>query len=327
MTAKVFFIGASLLLAASPAFADDPGAAAGGGAGDAAGAGSGSAGAGATVGGGASASADTGGATAAAGAWLGPQIDRPYTMAKGKIGAYGDIDVFHLSISSGMASVSATQEGLHVGGAYGITDQISAGVDYLAPIAGDGTDKSAGKGPLALFAGYQIVHNANMSVAATADFTINLCGANDPMTGDCSSAKSIHAGLGAKYKLGPTMALYTGGPFGPGPVGQHLSISLESNGPITFGLPIGFAFQATPQIIAFAQTELFSAYLSNAPMGADSFRLIGGDIEKGGIGIPLTLGGYFGVNNMLDVGAFLSFLDLGHAGDFYTIGFAGRWHN
>ena len=324
MTAKVIFIGASLLFAAGPAFADEPGA------------GSASGGAGAEVGvgvgagggsGSAAVAADATASTAAAGAWLGPQIDRPYAMAKGKIGAYGDIDVNHLSISSGMTSISATQEALHVGGAFGITDQISAGLDYGAPIAGDGTDKNAGKGPLTFFGMYQIAHDSKMSIAATADFALNLCGAADPMTGDCSSTKAIHAGLGAKYKLGPTMALYTGAPFGPGPVGQHLSISLESNGPITFSLPIGFAFQATPQIFAFAQTELFSAYLSNAPMGADSFRLIGGDIEKGGIGIPLTFGGYFGVNNQLDVGLAISFLDLGHAGDFYTIGFLGRWHN
>jgi len=326
MQAKVLFIGASLLLAAGQAFADDPGAAAGGGAGDAAGAGSGSAGAGASVGGTVTAP-DAGGATAAAGAWLGPQLDRPYAMAAGKIGAYGDIDVLHLSVSGGGVTISATQEGLHVGAGYGINDKITAGVDYSAAIAGDGTDNNAGKGPLAIFGMFQLAHDSKMSIAATADFTANLCGSADPMTGDCTVTKAIHAGLGAKYKLGPTMALFTGSAFGPGPVGQHLSISLESSGPITFSLPIGFALQATPQILAWASTELFSAYISNAPMGADSFRLIGGDIEKGGIGIPLTLGALYGVNNQLDVGLQLSFLDLGHAGDFYTIGILGRWHN
>ena len=35
------------------------------------------------------------------------------------------------------------------------------------------------------------------------------------------------------------MAAFTGAPYGPGPVGQHLSISLESDGPITFDLDSG----------------------------------------------------------------------------------------
>src|SRR5262249_20655545 len=149
------------------------------------------------------------------------------------------------------------------------------------------SDNTTGKGPLAIFGMFQIMHSSKMSVAVTADFTADLCGSID-MMGNCNTTKSIHAGLGAKYQVAPKMAVYTGNaPFGPGPVGQHLAISLESNGPITFSLPVGFAMQVTPQVLGWVQTTLFGAYISNAPSGADSFRVIGSDSTMGGIGIPL----------------------------------------
>ena len=309
--AKVLFIGAGLLLAAGTAFAD----------GDGDGSGSGSAAAGGGDAGGSGSAAamvpaagDAGGGEA--------MIDRHYVVGKGKIGAYGDFFIAHLSITAGAITVSATGEGIHVGGGFGLTDKITAGIDYTAPVAGDFTNK--GKGPLALFGMFELAHSAKMSVAATADFTADL-GGSDGM-GGTKVSKAIHAGLGLKYLVAPKIAIFTGAPFGPGPAGQHLSISLESSGPINFSLPVGVGLQAMPKLFAYVDTNLLVFRIANKGM-ADAVSPIGSDIAKGGIGIPLTLGGFFAVNKMIDVGASLSFFDLAHAGDFYTIALGARYRN
>lgn len=255
----------------------------------------------------------------------GQLIDQQYVADKGKVGAFGDVDIVHLSLSGGGVSVSATQEGLNLGAGYGITDKITAGLEYAFPVAGDGTDNSKFKGPLTIFGNLLLAHSDKLTVAVNADFNYDVCGSFDQM-GDCSGTKAIHAGLGLKYRLAPKFAVFTGSPFGPGPVGQHLSISLESSGPITFDLPVGFGMQATPQLFAFAETNLALFRLANAN-GADTVSPIFSDSEMGGIGIPLALGGFFGVNKQLHVGAQLQFPDLAHAGDLWGVTVGARFYN
>src|SRR5690606_30541244 len=102
---------------------------------------------------------------------------------------------------------------------------------------------------------------------------------------DNTDDMDIVAGLGAKYLIGPKMAVFTGAPFGPGPVGNHLNISLSDNGPITFDIPVGFGYQAMPQLYAFATTQLATLAISN---GDSAF--IFADY------IPLGLGALYSVN-------------------------------
>lgn len=274
---------------------------------------------------GASASAEvgtTGGeATAAAGATVVGEgmINESYLAAKSKLVLFGGFDFVNLSISDGMGnSASANGEFLRLGAGYGVTDKITAGAVYAPPIAGDLSTDRVGKGPLALYGEFELVHNDKLNVAASADFTYDLCGSADQ--DGCVGTKAIHAGLGARYLVAPKVAIFTGAPIGPGPVGQHLSISLEDKGPINFDVPIGVGLQATPQIFAYLETNLLTFRISNKPDGVDSVSVLGSDIEKGGIGIPLQLGGFFSVSPQLDVGAHLAFVDLGHAGDFYSVG-------
>jgi hypothetical protein len=311
-------MGAALLLTAAPAFAGDPPAS-----GDA------SAPAAPTTPAPA-ATASTG--DAMAGEHPMAVVDQSYVVGKGKIGAAADLSIITLSVTGpmGMGSASFTQEGIHIAGQYGLIDKLGVGIDYAAPLAGDGTDNTAGKGPLTFFGAYAIKDDAKMHIAASAGFTANLCGAVD-MTGSCSVTKSIHAGLGARYNLTPQLALFTGSPFGPGlpgavtsfaGTGEHLNISLESSGPITLAIPVGIGYQATPQIFAFAEPVLANIYLSNAPMGADSAQFYFSD----GLGAPTVFGAYYAVNKSLNVGANL-FDDLKHAGDLYAISLGARWFN
>ena len=311
---NVLFVGAGLLIA-TPAFAQGDGS------------GSATVGAGAEVG--------VGGASAGAGAevtvptgdtmgvWPLEMISRPWTLPASKLSVYGDFDVARFSLG---AAGSVTGEGLHLGLGYGVNDKITVGADYSFSL-----HEFEIKGPLALYGEFSLAHTSKLSVAASADLTINLNATTFSATGMPSSGttETLHAGLGARYTLAPKIAVYTSGgsiglasgldhgPVGPGPVGQHLAIGFQSGAPITFAVPVGIALQATPQILAFASTTLASFSISNS---ANAF--IGKDFFQ------LNLGAYFTASKMLDVGAFLSLPDLKGPGfDLMFFGLGARWYN
>lgn len=332
---KTLLIGSTLLLAAPAAFAQGDDASGGGG-------GSATVGAGADANaGGAGASA---GATATAGGdattmgWPAEMGSRPYTLLKGGLAVYGDLDILHVSTSNGTTSTSATQEQLHVGVGYGVNDKLTVGGEFSFPFAGDGTDQTAFKGPLRFYGMYGLTHTDKLTVAAEAHFELNLCGgvSISGTSADCASTKAIGAGLDARYVLAPKIALFTGSAFGPGVpgatgaivfpglgtggVGQHLNISLESSGPITFDVPVGVSLQATPQLLAWVAFDVARINIANGPMNGDAVQVIFSDSQ----GIPTSIGGFFGVNKNLDVGVTI-LDDLKHAGDLYDIGLAARF--
>lgn len=240
--------------------------------------------------------------------WPPSAIDRPYLRGKGSITAGADFILVRVSVSDPNTgiSASATLDALAINGTYGITDQISAGAVYAISLGlGDGDFEAAG--PLSLWGGYQIMHKSNLSVAATAAYTINLDNTDD---------MAITAGLGARYLLSPKMALFTGAPFGPGPVGNHLDISLADGGPITFDIPVGFGYQAMPQLYAFATTNVATLGISNA----DS-AFIFADY------IPLGIGALYNINKNFDVAGSFDIGDLKNGFDIFAFTVGVRWYN
>jgi hypothetical protein len=239
--------------------------------------------------------------------WPQAAVDRPYMRPKGKVTAGLDYGFAKLSVTVGGMTVSGTGDAMALSAAYGITDQISAGLVYAIPLGLADNDFNAA-GDLTLWGGYQIAHTPKLSISATVGFGIDL---------DNTDNMGIAAGLGAKYLLSPKLALFTGAPYGPGLVGDHLQISLADMGPITFDIPIGAMFQATPQLNAFLSTGLATIAISNA--GDSAF--FGADF------IPLTLGALFAVNQNIDVTAAFALADLKDAGfDLYAFSIGARWH-
>jgi hypothetical protein len=300
-------------LFATPVFADDTTEPAAGGTVEA--------GAGAEVGaGGAGAGmeATAGAAGAVSMGWSRSVIDRPYVLGKGKIAAYGQYAIGSVSVTfMGMTS-SATVDGFGVGAGYGITDKITAGLQYSFTPGIIGDADSEFKGGLDLFGEFEIMRSAKMNVTAAANFTFDLCGGTDAM-GDCVSSKGIAAGLGARYNLAPKMAVYTGAPYGPGPVGQHLQISLEEGTAMSFSIPVGFMYQATPELNVHLNTELGRIAFNDA---AGDSAFIGADYFQ------LGLGGLFSVTPNIDVTAMFVLPDLKEVGfDAYAFAIGGRWYN
>ena len=255
-------------------------------------------------------------APAAGSFWL-PIIERPYILPKGKLQAYGDVRIQHVTtpMTPVTPETSRTDIGLHLGAGYGVTDKITAGVEYAFTL-----HDFEIKGPLTLYGEYQLIHQSKLSVAASGDLTFDF-GGRDSM-GGTSVDVSLHAGLGARYLVAPKMAVYTGAPYGPGPVGQHLTVPFDGDSAITFDIPVGFAYQAMPQLFVYAQTQLLRFNLANKG-GADTVVVIGSDAG----GVPLTLGGLYQVTSDIDATAALVFPDLGGIGDKLAFVVGARWHN
>lgn len=303
--AKVIFIGAGLLLAASPAFADgDGGGSASGGATVGAGAEVGAGGA--AVGGGA---AVTVGGDATMGAWPLAIIDRPLTLVKSGLGLYGNLEILRVSSTfMGMTS-SATAEGLQLGGGYGVSDKLTIGAEYAFSL-----HSFEIKGPLTLYGSLALMRNDKLTIGASADLVIDLNAVN--AMGMSSTTETLQAGLGIRYKLAPKIAIFTGTPIAPGPLGQHLSIGFQSGAPIAIDLPVGLAIQATPQVYLWVNTEIAHLKISNT-----TNEFFGADF------IPLTVGALYAANKNLDVGGFLELPDLKNSKfDILVFGVGARWY-
>jgi len=247
--------------------------------------------------------------------WGDEIIQRPLTMPKSKVGIYGDLDVARFSATVGTVTSSATSEGLHLGFGYGVDDKLTIGAEYAFSL-----HDFEIKGPLTLYGSYSLYHQGKLTIGASADLLIdfNGFGSVDPMTGAMSSSTdlSLQAGLGVRYMLADKIAVYTGTPIAPGPLGQHLSIGLNNSGPVTFDIPVGLALQATPQVYAYLQTEVGRIGISNS-----SNAFLFADF------IPLDLGVYYTASHQLDVGAFLDLPDLKNSKfDVLVFGIAARYY-
>ncbi|MEP6859325.1 MAG: hypothetical protein ABJE66_01820 [Deltaproteobacteria bacterium] len=247
--------------------------------------------------------------------WGDAIINRPLTMPKSKVGIYGDLDVLRFSVTVGTATSSSTAEGLHLGFGYGVDDKLTIGAEYAFSL-----HDFEIKGPLTLYGSYALYQQGKLTIGGSADLLIdfNGLGAFDPMTMTQSSSTNLtlQAGLGVRYMLTDKVAVYTGNPIAPGPLGQHLSIGLNNSGPITLDVPVGLALQATPQVYAFLQTDVARFGFSNS-----SNAFIFADF------IPLDLGVYYAASHQLDVGAFLNLPDLKNAKfDVLEFGIAARYY-
>jgi hypothetical protein len=245
--------------------------------------------------------------------WGDAIINRPLTMPKSKVGIYGDLDILRFSVTVGTMTSSTTAEGLHVGFGYGVDDKLTIGAEYAFSL-----HDFEIKGPLTLYGAYSLYHQGKLTIGGSADLLIDFNGTSVGAMGAVSSSTdlTLQAGLGVRYMLTDKVAVYTGNPIAPGPLGQHLSIGLNNSGPISLDIPVGLALQATPQVYAFLQTNVAHFGFSN-----DSNAFLFADF------IPLDIGVYYAASHQLDVGAFLNLPDLKNAKfDILEFGIGARYY-
>lgn len=273
----------------------------------------------ASAGGGAAVTTPEVGVTA--GAWSTAVIDQPMTLHAGKLAVYGNLDILRVSVPPvmGVGGGTVTSEGLDLGVGYGVNDKITVGATYAFSL-----HEFEIKGPLTLFGAATLFDKDKLTVGASANLTISL--------GD-TTTETIQAGLGVRYKVTPKFAVYTGG-AGPGllssalgvvtevpragsPLGQHLSIGLNSDAPITFDIPVGVGLQLAPQAFLYANTAIAHIKIANAENA-----FVFADY------IPLNVGLRYAVDQHLEVGAYLTLPDLKEAQfDLMVFGVGARYYN
>jgi hypothetical protein len=224
-------------------------------------------------------------------AWPTEIIDRPLTLDAGMVGATGSLGLAHLDL--GMLG-SATTEGLNVGADYGVSNQLTVGASYGVTL-----HSFEAKGPFDVHALFRLAHG-KLKAAAEGGFKYDLGSQN----GDI--------GLGAQvaYNVAPKFAIFTGG--------DQLEIgvirTMNAPSPIVINVPVGVEVQATPNVFAYAATQLASFGISNAS------NVYISDIT------PVQVGAFYSPSNTLDVGAALSFLDLQNASSAYGVLLTARWY-
>jgi len=214
-------------------------------------------------------------------------IMRPLTTPGSQITVGGDV-VFLIIPDVDMGI------GLGLGGSYGVDDKIEVGASYglgLAP-------EFEAKGTLGVEGAYNIMEG-NLSVAANVATGYDLL---------AEGMADLNVGARVRFRLNDKLAIQSGG--------SQLSITLDGDPkPITLGLPVGVAYQASPALHAFVNTNLASISI------ADSETVVfGADF------IPLQVGAFFSPSNTMDFGASVAWFDLKEASDTLFIGLSGRLH-
>lgn len=243
--------------------------------------------------------------------WSPQLIRNPVTLNKGGIEIFGSFAIGRFTEKAAdptMMDTVTTVEGFAAGVGYGITDKITAGLTYAVRIHDpDGSFPSDDrwKGPLGVYAGFNLKHDGKMSLSIGGDYKVNLGNTDN---------QDIGLGASFKYYLSDTFAVFTGNPLPAGPVGQHLTIGLEDKGPIAIHIPAGVMFQATPQLFAYLDTRLMDIEIANSDTG-----VIFADF------IPVDLGVFYHATTDLDVG--INFADdFKNAGDSYAFALTALLH-
>jgi len=249
------------------------------------------------------------------------QIDtRPLVLPTGKFEVHASLPIFATSFTDPTTMMTSTQtsEALALGATYGIADKAQVGLEYAFPLNPNGDPSN---GFIGLHGAYAAMHSDKMDLAVSGEFLIGLGGNND---------LGLQLGGWLRYHVAPKISIFTGQPPVPfalaglgvaylaAPTAYQFAIGLNNNQATTLSLPVGVGFQATPQIWAFAETQIAEFYLSNGPANSSGFFIFSDFI-------PLGIGGWYSASDKMDLGVVFAD-DLKNAGDLYTITFAGRYY-
>lgn len=245
---------------------------------------------------------------------------RSQTVDAGKLQFRADLPILRASFTDPLGnSTSDTSIALAVGAGYGVTDKIEAGLSYALTL-----EEFEAAGPISAYGRFKILDDAKMQLAASASVTYDIDG------------ETLGVGLGGnfRYRLNDQMGIYTGAMQGTnfagglggtaglglsgasfGLPGDQLSIGLDPATTIALAVPVGFEYQAAPQIYVSAQTVIMNLAIKDA--GDTTFLFA--DY------IPLALSAFYNAGK-IDIGGTLAFPDLPEAADFLVFNVHARYH-
>jgi hypothetical protein len=229
--------------------------------------------------------------------------DRALVVRTGGLEVHGGLRTGVLTLPGLMpgTTTSSTSEGLALGAAYGIADKAEIGGDYVLSLS-----PGSVKGPLTFHGAYLAFARGKLDIAVAGALAVDFLELKDPTNGMTTTRTSYGLQLGGwvRYRVGPTVALFTGLPALPAstaslsklsfalpPLPYQLAIGLSSGSAIALDLPVGVGVQVAPAIYAFAMTDLAHVKFANT-----ANALLFADF------IPVTVGGFYSLPK-LDLGA------------------------
>ncbi len=243
--------------------------------------------------------------------WPKGVIDRPLTLPAGLGLAGADVIIY-----TKVVDPSSTTGGTTVGVApdialgYGVTDDFEINTltpTYAFPATPDGSIK----GPLDAGIGYKLLRGAldgKLEVIARAVIGYDI---------EAEYFRPLRIGLQAQYNATPKIAILshdTG--LGNAGIGIFVDGPAGVDKPVYLTLPVGVAYQATPELWIEADTSIFSTInISNTTTNSIS------DVT------PLAVTGIYNtLDGHLDLLGYFSFGDLQHAGDTISFGVGFRYY-
>ena len=240
-------------------------------------------------------------APASTAGWPTAIADRPYNLNAGMLELHG-------ALPFASAEGSQTEVLLGVGASYGISDAIEIGADYALELRP--STEAAG-----VFAGHvlvRLIHNADISAAIGGSIFYS-----DSLSGSGLTLGTF--GVAVRYRFNKQVSIFTdtnlcagcvniAGPvMGQGVVAYESGSNGSSSSTIVgFTLPVGIAYQATPQLYLSAATIVGAILLSPETDSALEFRDV----------IPVIASAWFSATPHLDLGASITD-DLKNASDNY----------
>jgi hypothetical protein len=201
-------------------------------------------------------------------------INRPRTLPGAELELNAGVDLFHRSDMNS----SQTDIRVPLGIGYGISNDFDVHLFYgvlLRP-------RVTGEQPVEVRLGYTFLRDRGLTAAARVMSGVDL--------GD-RSVTPLRLGANVQYNFTPAFALFT--------PGEQLTATLSGGTKsIHLDLPVGVAWQATPQVYASLTTNLAHINVAN-----DSNAFFPNDM------IPVSLLAFYSPSNALDLGAHLD-LDL-----------------
>ncbi|CAN5872297.1 hypothetical protein BH11MYX3_BH11MYX3_10960 [soil metagenome] len=181
--------------------------------------------------------------------FTGTAAAEPLTLSRGQLAVRGDVSIVATSRSSLGTTVHDTTPVMRAGGGFGILPWVTAGASYAFEL-----DDPGRAGLLTVFGAAALVQGGRLSIGVGLETTLDLGSVGDGV---------VAAGGAVRYQLTPAVAVFTGSPWLPGPLGHQLQLGLGPTRYAVLDLPVGVEVAFTPRVIAHAGTGLASIVLSD----------------------------------------------------------------
>ncbi len=173
----------------------------------------------------------------------------PLTLSRDQLAVSADASLVATSRTSFGTTVHDTTPVARVGGGFGITRWLTAGASYAFEL-----DDPGRAGLVTLFGAASMVRCGRLAVGVGLETTLDLGSLGDGV---------VAAGAAVRYQLTDQVAVFTGAPWLPGPLGHQLQLGVGPQHYVVLDLPAGIEVQIGPRVLAYAATGLVSIVLSD----------------------------------------------------------------